>query len=181
MSMLLPPTFATCSLIRDVEITRVDLALQVNGVAAIDGAAHSIASSKDLFDGALELLGAALEAHLASNVDNGGLGQIAGVLDVLGLLTITQRLLQSLDDKARCVWLDVNLGGAILDGEFHSDANAFPRGGVFHNVITNLLRRHTQRSDLWGQHGRWGLLPTILAQAHNGDGVGIELGCHVCW
>merc|ERR1719281_97523 len=132
MSMLLPPKFSSCSIVRDVEITRVNLGLQVHGVATINGAAHGIASSKNLLDGALELLGAALEAHLASDVDDGGLWQIAGVLDVLGLLTVTQRLLQGLDDKARCVWLDVNLGGAILDGELHSDANALPCRGVLH-------------------------------------------------
>merc|ERR1719272_2045595 len=86
MSMLLPPTVSGCSLIRDVEITRVNLLLQLNGVATINGAAHGVASSKDLLDGALELLGAAFEAHLASNVDNGGLWQIAGMLDVLRLL-----------------------------------------------------------------------------------------------
>merc|ERR1740127_171874 len=117
MSMLLPPTFSSCSLIRHVEITRVNLALQIDGVAAVDGAAHGIASSKNLLDGALELLGAALEAHLATNVDDGGLWQIAGVLDVLRLLTITQWLLQGFDDETGRVWLDVNLGGAVLDGE----------------------------------------------------------------
>merc|ERR1719263_948913 len=179
--MLLPPKFSSCSLIRDVEITRVNLVLQVNWVATIDGAAHSVASSKDLLDGTLELLRTALEAHLASNVNDGGLWQIAGVLDVLRLLTITQWLLQGLDDKTRCVWFDVNLGGTILDGEFHSDANALPCGRVLHNIITNLLRGHTQRSNLWGQHGRRCLLSAILAQAHNCDGIGINLGCHVCW
>merc|ERR1719506_3283285 len=86
MSMLLPPKFSSCSLIRDVEITRVNLVLQVNWVATIDGAAHSVASSKDLLDGTLELLRTALEAHLASNVNDGGLWQIAGVLDVLRLI-----------------------------------------------------------------------------------------------
>merc|ERR1719359_2733036 len=108
--MLLPPTFSGCSVLRDVEITRVNLFLQVERVAAIDGATHGVACSKDLLDGALELLGTALEAHLATNVDDGGLWQIARVLDVLGLLTITQWLLQSLDDETGGVWLDVNLG-----------------------------------------------------------------------
>merc|ERR1719498_1948101 len=174
MSMLLPPMLSRCSLIRNFKITGVDLILQVNWVATIDGAAHSIACAEDLLDGALELLGSALEAHLASNVDDGCLWQIAGVLDVLGLLAVTQWLLQSLDDETCCIRLNVHLGSTVLDGELHSDANAFPCAGVLHNVITNLLWRHTEWSNLWGQHRRWGLFSTILAQAHDGDGVRIE-------
>merc|ERR1719453_1658231 len=102
-----------CSLIWDIEITGIDLALQVKGVAPINRAANSIASSEDLLDGALEFLCSALETHLASDVDDGGLWQIAGVLDVLGLLTITEWLLQILDDKARCVGFDVKHSGNL--------------------------------------------------------------------
>merc|ERR1719503_127882 len=135
MSMLLTPTFSV-SLIWDIEITRINLGLQVLRIASINSATDSIASSKDLFDGAFEFFGAALEAHLASDVDDGGLGQIARVL---GFLAVTQRLLQCLDDETCCIWLNINLCCAILDGEFHSHTNAFPCACVLHNIISNLL------------------------------------------
>merc|ERR1719329_1611607 len=74
------------SLIWHIEVTRINLGLQILRIATIDSATHSIASTKNLFDGAFEFFGTAFEAHLASNVDDGRLGQIARVLDVLGFL-----------------------------------------------------------------------------------------------
>merc|ERR1719223_1693264 len=138
MSMLLPLTFSV-SLIWDIEITRINLGLQVLRIASINSATDSIASSKDFFDGAFEFFGTALEAHLASDVNDGGLGQIARVLDVLGFLAVTQRLLQRLDHETCCIRLNVDLCCTILDGKFHSHTNAFSCACVLHNIITNLL------------------------------------------
>merc|ERR1719223_2731000 len=79
------------SLIWHIEVTRINLGLHILRIATIDSATHSIASTKNLFDGAFEFFSTAFEAHLASNVDDGRLGQIARVLNVLGFFLRSRR------------------------------------------------------------------------------------------
>merc|ERR1719223_464292 len=47
------------SLIWHIEVTRINLGLQILRIATIDSATHSIASTKNLFDGAFEFFGTA--------------------------------------------------------------------------------------------------------------------------
>mmetsp|Transcript_8710 Transcript_8710/g.12824 ORF Transcript_8710/g.12824 Transcript_8710/m.12824 type:complete len:203 (+) Transcript_8710:614-1222(+) len=161
-----------------VELVVVDGGLQGSGLHALDGAADGVAGAEDLLHGALELLREGLVAHLSDDLEELGLGQVARVLDVLDLLSVTEGLLELLDDQAGGVRLNVDLGSSVLNGQLHGDTNALPSAGALDNVITDLLRRHAQRTDLRGQHGRRGLLASILPQEDDLHLVGVKLGGH---
>merc|ERR1719408_70857 len=133
------------------ELTFVNGCLNVSWLHSVNCAAHCIASTKDLLDCAFELLGQALVAHLSRNIEDDILGKVAAVSNVLCLLTVTLGLLQLLDDQTRCVWLDVNLCSAVLDGEPHRYTDSLPGRSALHNIITDLLGRHAERADLWRQ------------------------------
>merc|ERR1740139_124496 len=128
------------SLVGDLELTGVNLLLEILWGAALDSAPDGVGTAHDLLDGTLELLGTALESHLTCNVENGGLGEVARVLDVLGFLTVTQWLLECLDEKACGIWFHIHLCGTVLDRQPHGHADALPGSGVLDDIITNLLR-----------------------------------------
>ena len=94
-------------LVRDLDLTVVDALLDVLGGAAVDGATDGVGRAEDLEDGALELLGLGLVAHLTGDLDDGGEGQVTAVGNVLDLLAITEGLLEGLDDQ----------GGGVGDNE----------------------------------------------------------------
>ena len=48
------------------------------------------------------------------------------VLDVLGLLPVSQWLLQSLDDQTSGIGLNVHFGLSVLNRQLHSDSDALP-------------------------------------------------------
>mmetsp|Transcript_31624 Transcript_31624/g.93916 ORF Transcript_31624/g.93916 Transcript_31624/m.93916 type:complete len:216 (-) Transcript_31624:8-655(-) len=166
------------SLLRALELAVVDGLLQGHRLHALDRAADGVAGPEDLLHGARELLGEALVAHLAGDVEDGRLRQVAAVLDVLGLLAVAERLLKGLNDERGGVRLDVDLGRTVLDGELHGHADALPGAGALDDVVADLLRGHAQGPDLGGEHGRRGLLAAILAQLHDLHLVGVELRGH---
>merc|ERR1740121_3603874 len=154
---LLPPALQSHhnlhrSGLRALELVIVDGDLQVNGLAAVDAAADGVASAEHLLDSSLELLGQALMPHLPDDVEELLLRQIPAVLDVLGLLAVTQRLLELLNDEAGSIRLHVNLRGAVLDRQPDSHADTLPLAHALDNIVADLLRRHTQWTDLRCQH-----------------------------
>jgi hypothetical protein len=100
-----------------VNLARLDVVADVLRAAAIDLAADGESSTEDLKDGTLELLGERARAHLTGNLNNLVEGDGLGVLDVLLLLAVTRRLLESLDDKGRGGGHNRNLSLTVLDGE----------------------------------------------------------------
>lgn len=92
---------------------------------AVNLAANTVGSAQNLLDRALELLGEGLVAHRAGNLDDLVKADGLVVLDVLLLLAITGRLLQSPDDEGRSSGNDGHLSLTVLDGELDSHAQAF--------------------------------------------------------
>merc|ERR1719476_813024 len=106
------------------------------------------------------------------------LGEISIMLDVLDLLPVTERLLERLDQQARRVGLNVNLGLPVLHRQPDSHSDALPGLRALHDVITDLLRRHTKRTNLGGQDRRRGDLATVLTDVDVLHLIGVELWCH---
>ena len=94
-------------LIGDLDLTVIDALLDLFGSAAINGAADRVGGTKDFEDSSDEFLGLGLLAHLTSDVEDGGEGQVTTVGDVLDLLAVTEGLLEGLDDQ----------GGGVGDNE----------------------------------------------------------------
>lgn len=109
-------------------------------VLAIDLASDGLSGTQDLLNGASQVLGHRSWSHLARDLDDLIERDAAVVLDVLHLLLVTWRLLQSLDHQRRCRWHDVDLGLTILDGELHGDAKTFPVAGVLGDIFRDFLR-----------------------------------------
>lgn len=75
------------------------------------------------------------------------------MFDVLHLLTIAWGLLQGLDDESGRGWDDVDGGLTILDGQPDCDLQALPFLCGLGDVVTDLLGRETEGTDL-GSEGR---------------------------
>lgn len=99
--------------------------------------------------------GHAAGTHDAGNLDDLVKGDVAVVLDILNLLSVTWRLLQGLDDQRR--GRRDNLDGCltILDDQLAGDLQTLPVGGCLGDIITDLLGRQTEGTDL-GSKGRSG-------------------------
>lgn len=80
-------------------------------------------------------------------------GDVAIVFNILDLLPVTWRFLQSLDDKSGSRWNHINLSLTILNGQLDGDFETFPVLGGLGDIITNLLGRQTQRTDFGSQSG----------------------------
>merc|ERR1719321_2091030 len=78
------------SLLRKIPLIIIEHVLQVAWLLSIDSASNSKACAQDLLCCALKRPGLAFAAHLPNNVDELILGDVAAVLDVLGLLSITK-------------------------------------------------------------------------------------------
>lgn len=102
-----------------------------------------------------QLAGHAARPHGAGNLDDLIEGNVAVVLDVLDLLSVASWLLQSLDDQRSSRWHNFNGGLTVLDDQFAGDLQAFPVRGGLGDIITDLLRRKTEGTDLGGK-GRGG-------------------------
>merc|ERR1740121_3409558 len=172
--------YATPSSLGALELLVVDRLLDICGLHAVDRATNRPARAKYLLHRARERLGQTLATHLPGDVEESILCDVAAMLDVLGLLAVTHGLLQLLDEKARGVRLHIDLRSTVLDGEPHCHTDAFPGASALHDVVSHLLWRHAQGPHLGCEHGGRGLPPAVLAQLHNLDLVGIELGRHCC-
>ncbi len=98
-----------------------------------------------------QLAGHTARAHGAGNLDNLIEGNVAVVLDVLDLLSVTGRLLQSLDDQRSSRWHHLDGGLTVLDNQLAGDLQALPVRGGLGDIITDLLWRQTEGTDLGGK------------------------------
>lgn len=146
------------------------------GGLAVDTASDTVSSAENLLYTTSKILGERLEAHLAGNVDDLVKGDRLVVLDVLLLLAITRRLLESLDDQRGGSGNDGHGGLTVLDGELDSYAQALPVTSSLGDVFTDLLGRQTQRTDLGSEGGRGTNFTTGGAKVDDLDLIGIELG-----
>lgn len=116
-------------------------------------ATHAGAGSQDLTDGAAELTGKGLAAHLAGNINNLIQGQVTVMLNVLFLLTITRGLLQGLDDHAGSAGLHLKGGNTVGNSELNTDTEALVVKSGLGNIILDLLSGDTEGTNLLGQSG----------------------------
>ena len=92
---------------------------------------------------------------------------VAIVLDVLDLLTITRGFLQSLDDQGSGGRDHVDLGLTVLDGQPYGNLQTFPVLGGFGDVVTDFLGGQTQGTNLGGQGRGSGDLSSDSTKADN--------------
>ena len=89
-------------------------------------------------------------------------------LTVLDLLPVTWRLLQCLDDQGGGRGNHLHAGLTVLDDEPNGDLEALPVPGGLHDVITNLLGRQTEGTNLGGQGGGGGHLTSNTPKTYCG-------------
>ena len=87
----------------------IDAINDIMRIHAINSASNRLGGSKDLLHAAGELTGHGARTHHSGGVDDVVHGDVAVVLDVLHLLPVPGRLLQSLDDKSCSRWTNRNL------------------------------------------------------------------------
>jgi len=126
-------------LIRNLDLTRLDIIRDIFGATPIDLTSNREGGTKNLLHGALELTGQGLLPHDSGNIDNLIEGNRLAVLDVLLLLAVTRRLLESLDDEGRRRRNDRDGRLTVLDAELDSDAESFPVTSSLGNIFTDLL------------------------------------------
>eukprot|EP00621_Florenciella_sp_RCC1693_P003698 CAMPEP_0182524758 /NCGR_PEP_ID=MMETSP1323-20130603/2010_1 /TAXON_ID=236787 /ORGANISM="Florenciella parvula, Strain RCC1693" /LENGTH=204 /DNA_ID=CAMNT_0024733377 /DNA_START=465 /DNA_END=1081 /DNA_ORIENTATION=- len=137
--------------LRDDDVSIVDHLESVSRGLAVDGAAERAGGAKDLLDGALKLARHRALAHLARDVDHLIEGDVAIVLDVLDLLAVAHRLAEALHKEGRRRGDDLGGGLAVHDGELDGHVLALPVHGGLLDVLTDLLRGETERTDLRGK------------------------------
>jgi hypothetical protein len=103
-----------------IDLASLDVVGDILGAAAIDLATDGESGTEDLKDGTPELLGERAVTHLASNLHDLVEGDGLVVLDVLLLLAVTRRLLESLDDQRGSGRHDRDRSLTVLDGELDS-------------------------------------------------------------
>jgi len=109
-------------------------------LAAIDGAADTLGGSKNLLGGTGQGLGERLWSHLTGNVDDLVKSDVARVFDVLLLLPVARRLLESLDDKGGGSGNNVDFGLSVLDRKLDGHSQTLPGTGSLGDIFTDLLR-----------------------------------------
>merc|ERR1711970_1467605 len=142
-------------LFRDFELSVVNLVDDVMRRFAVDGAADGLSGAQDLLNGAFQLTSHGSLLHDAGNVDDFFEWNISAVLDVLDLLAVTRRFLESTDEKSRGAGNDADGSLTVLDRQLDGDAETFPVLGGFGSDFT-----------------------TDGTKADNLDFSGIELGRH---
>ena len=141
-------------LARDLNLSVVDLLLDVLGALAVNLAANAEGGSEDLLDSSLQLLGQRLMSHLPSDLNDLVEGDRLGVLDVLLLLSVTWWFLEGLDDEGGSGGDDGDGGLTVLDGELAGDPQPLPVLGGLGDIFTDFLGGKTERTDLGSEGGR---------------------------
>ncbi|GER57718.1 glutamate dehydrogenase [Striga asiatica] len=142
------------SIQRNIHIPIGDLLLQILGVLSVDSAPDGHARAEDLLDGAGQILGHRSRPHDLGDLDYSGCGGDDG-----------------------------DLGLTVLNSELDGDAEAFPiLGRLLGDVLTDLLRGETERTDLGGERAGSADLSSGDPDENVDDLRGIELRRHAdCW
>jgi hypothetical protein len=156
----------TSSELGNVDLTVVDQSGDLLGALAIDGAAEGDASAEDLLDSASGIDGHALGAKLLGDVDNVVELEVAVVLHVLLLLSVTRTLLECLDDEGGGGGQNSDEALSVLDHHFDLNLNSAPLSGSLLDVFTDLLGGHTEGTALGGESGSGGNFTTDDLHVH---------------
>ena len=140
----------------NIDFTSVHLSGNFLGALSVDCAAEGNAGSEYFLDSSLELYCHALRAELLGNVKNISELEVAVVLHVLLLLSVTRTLLECLDDKGRGSREDSDEALSVLDHHFDLNLNSAPVSSGLLNIFTDLLGGHTERTALGGKSGSGG-------------------------
>lgn len=97
---------------------------------------------------------------------------------VLNFLAVSWGFLECFDDHGSCGRHNRDSGLAVLDGELDCDFQTLPVFSSLGNIITDLLRWQTKRSNLWGQCGCRTYFTSDCPKAHVLDGRRVKLGRH---
>ena len=82
-----------------VNVTAVDAVNDVMGLLSVDGASHGLGRAQDLLHDAAKVLGHGPGSHDSGGIDDVVHGDVAVVLDILHLLTVTWGLLKKSQRK----------------------------------------------------------------------------------
>lgn len=134
-----------------VDLTVVDLVLDLAWVLTIDRATNGDACSEDLLDGALELGGVGLWSELLGNLDDLIELHLAVVDWVLDLLSVTWWFLEGLQDQWGSGWEDGNMALSVLHHNFNENLDSFPLESSFLDIFTDLLWWETEWTALGGE------------------------------
>ena len=174
----------------------IDLVNDVVGSLAVNSAADRLGCPQDLLDDPTELPSHGPGSHHTGSLVDVIDGDVATVLDVLHLLPVPGRLLQGLDDqggsggnygdcglelRAELLFLSLSPSShlSVLNLQLDSHLQAFPLSGVLGNVVTDLLGRQTQGTDLRGQGGCGSNLATHGSEVDVLHLIGVKLGRHL--
>ena len=170
------------SLVWDFQFTILDFLDQILWVLAIDGATNRASGAEHFLHGAFQFASHTAGTHGSGDFDDLIKGQVAIVLDVLDLLSVSWRLLQGFDDEGSSGGHDFDGSLTVLNDQLAGDLQALPVSGGLGDIITDLLGRQTKGTDL-GSKGRSGTyLTTHSSQVHDFNFSWIELWRHfVVW
>ena len=117
-------------------------------IHAINSASDRLSCAQDLLHAAAELLAHGPGPHDTSSLDDVVHGDVAVVLDVLHLLPVPGRFLESLDDEGGSGGHHGAGGLSVLNLQLNSHLETLPVSGSLGDVISNLLGGETKRTNL---------------------------------
>ena len=157
---------ASSSELGNVDLAVVDQSGDLLGALTVDSAAERDASSEDLLHGASGLNSHTLGAELLGNINDVVELEVAVVLHVLLLLSVTRALLECFNDKRSSSREDSDEALSVLDHHFDLNLNSTPVSGCFLNIFTDLLGGHTKRTTLGSKGSSGGNFTTDDLHVH---------------
>jgi hypothetical protein len=157
---------ASSSELGNVDLAVVDQSGDLLGALTVDSAAERDASSEDLLDGSSGLNSHTLGAELLGNINDVVELEVAVVLHVLLLLSVTGTFLEGLDDEGCGGGQHSDEALSVLDHHFDLNLNSAPFGGSLLDIFTDLLGGHTEGTALGGEGGSGGDFTTDDLHVH---------------
>lgn len=135
----------------NLNLSGVDLSLDLGGVLTVDGAADGDACSEDLLDGTGKGSRVGLCAHLLGDFNNVIELYLSVVDGVLYLLSISWGFLKGLEHEGCGGGEDGNEASSVLNHNFDVNLDSFPCGGGLLDIFTDLLGGETDGAALGGE------------------------------
>ncbi len=132
----------------DIKLTRVDKGSDILGALSVNSCTQGDACAEHLLDSSLEIDSHALGAKFLGNIDDVSKLEVAVVLHVLLLLSVTRSLLKSLNDQGSGSGENSDETLSVLDHHLDLDLDAAPVSGGLLDVFTDLLGGHTEGTAL---------------------------------